>query len=307
MLQGKLNKKLQSLSLKYMSIYADTKKIKEADSNKPTLEIVQLLRFVNLVTMKERQFPLALEIALYCANILVDEDFEIKDFQFIKHDDFDNRRHFLGREFDEFMRDNFEKYEERCGSSFVLDTFLLAVDHIKILIEPYPELTDFVFKTKTNSEYPALTIYEEFVRYRENLYNIVRYSRDAPEKAGVLEDFEIPTSLKIIDGKFKFSIPLFARIINGLPIERLKICQVCDRIFWVEDLRQKRCSKKCSDRHSKQKQRSNPEIVKKINAARNTAYRNKQRKNPNSKIVKAERAESERQQQWRQRRDQNFS
>lgn len=71
---------------------------------------------------------------------------------------------------------------------------------------------------------------------------------------------DMPSSRYYIDkGRFRFELDLFAQHLQAVEAFRVRLCFVCQSVFWAYDLREKYCSRKCSNRFSQKKWYSKPD------------------------------------------------
>jgi hypothetical protein len=74
---------------------------------------------------------------------------------------------------------------------------------------------------------------------------------------------------------------LFAAIQeHSIEADRIRICPICERLFWARRRNQEWCSKKCSNTHFQREVRSSSERLNKINERRRANYRYKQNSLP---------------------------
>ena len=112
-----------------------------------------------------------------------------------------------------------------------------------------------------------------------NGYEKIAYYNNGKET--VIERFNLPFDIYIqpaftMDGRLEYFTDPFDKALSEVDSRRLRICPICDYVFWAHQSNQKWCSAKCKRTGSKRKTLANPEERARVNKRRRENYqRNK--------------------------------
>lgn len=142
-------------------------------------------------------------------------------------------------------------------------------DEVSNYIYPYnletiKELTSDYFDEEENLRdnreflYEIVQGYQDFSRFTKILRSLIqRHEAQKNNRLIIIFPIYISTEIVIKDGLIHIETNKLAEALQGVDIDRLRICPVCNRIFWAKRNDQKACSNKCSGNLRIRKYREN--------------------------------------------------
>lgn len=124
-------------------------------------------------------------------------------------------------------------------------------------LSEYRELNSYIFENHYDElidEFEILDRYKDFIYYRQKIRFVAQeasyFQKTGRRKISVSSVYQpelFTTSFEIgKDGKITFQTDKVIRALEGIDIKRLRICEVCNRIFWANRLEKIGCSDKCN-------------------------------------------------------------
>lgn len=147
--------------------------------------------------------------------------------------------------------DHIYKASERLDKAVKESLHLVqAIEHgISGLPEPFKKYVEFESLKQRNED--ALIPYRILYKYnfvknaRENFFKIISYAERGEFPS--LPVFGVKTNLRISsDGLIEIERDEFLRAIEDVEAKRLRLCEICGRIFWAGRLDQQCCSSACA-------------------------------------------------------------
>lgn len=135
---------------------------------------------------------------------------------------------------------------------------------IDLILEKFPAKEGF-------KETDWIYAFDQFYTNRQIIEYVVR----AKEIAHFYErgSLDLPVSLNFSDdGKIEFRSNPLIELLQGRNSDRLRICPICDFIFWAYRNNQKWCSTKCKDVHFQRERRQDKRMRNAINERRRSVY-----------------------------------
>lgn len=121
----------------------------------------------------------------------------------------------------------------------------------------YRELNSYIFENHYDElidEFEILDRYNDFIYYRRKLRFVAQeasyYQKTERRRISVSSVYQpelFTTSFEIgKDGRITFQNDKVIKALEGIDIKRLRICEVCNRIFWANRLEKLGCSDRCN-------------------------------------------------------------
>lgn len=185
-----------------------------------------------------------------------------------------------------FEEDLIEMFEQKTGKilqdsrEYFWDFLQPAV---KKICEPYPKLLKHIDRHNAPENDFTIDVSSEYFMFlddRVDIRNLIETAQDALKtgRSSVVTDsrpgsnFMISVSVSD-EGKFEVFSRSFLQAIDGVDAKRLKMCPICDAVFWAYRLNQKWCSKKCSNFHHQKLLRDDEERRQKANEDRRNNHK----------------------------------
>lgn len=159
-----------------------------------------------------------------------------------------------------------EVYKDFISNLQNKDFFWFVQERVKEICEPFPSLLNHVdFNNQgTPSEYQVdvSTEYLMFLRARRDLKSLMTLGKNTNT---IFTDSSVPSNYFIHscvkNGVFVFELTPFAEALQGIPINRISTCPICQTIFWVSRRDMHCCRSKCSVLHRMREYRKRKRIA----------------------------------------------
>ena len=130
---------------------------------------------------------------------------------------------------------------------FVQESFIETRLTLEKDIEKYPEFASYMRMIPDRSSRAWIYEYANVLRNRKMLRELLEQMYPEPGIAAGDVMYEIPAITRVVVGEtFEFPKPLIETALKGVSSDRLRICLICEKIFWASRLDSYACSKKCN-------------------------------------------------------------
>ncbi len=95
----------------------------------------------------------------------------------------------------------------------------------------------------------VIITYEEIYQTRKNIKLVIDSVSEKKKKTENSSwhkpSLEISIPITEKDGEFRASLPVFLELISTINLDRLRACEICNRVFWAKREDSKTCSPRC--------------------------------------------------------------
>ena len=95
----------------------------------------------------------------------------------------------------------------------------------------------------------VIITYEEIYQTRKNIKLVIDSVSEKKKKTENSSwhkpNLEISIPITEKDGEFRASLPVFLELISTINLDRLRACEICNRVFWAKREESKTCSAPC--------------------------------------------------------------
>ena len=214
---------------------------KKVSANQPSKDLLDLMSYVNLIPM----------------------NFDLPSAEIIYRQKFKELTRINSVELD--VEESQELYfYDNCAQEY-------AVNQIGLCVKQFPnflkDLNELSIKLTICGYFSSNRMYQcnEFVKTRQDVEKVIAWSASEKEGAtrvdkfyawfGNFESLLFPDFDKN-SGIINLTKSLFARAIDGIEIDRLRICQNCNRVFWAYNKNSLGCSKNCANNIRQKRKRT---------------------------------------------------
>jgi hypothetical protein len=128
---------------------------------------------------------------------------------------------------------------------------------------------DYIFRSDTDPQEPGERL-NELVSVHLTLRNIAKLARSRAAFNQVIALPNAPGSharLLSDKGKLRVEISPFLTMLNGMEADRIRVCPVCEKLFWAGRLDKSACTELCSGALRQRKLRENRQYKKRTRKA----------------------------------------
>ncbi len=164
-----------------------------------------------------------------------------------------------------------QEIQEPSSKTSILETIYNGWRSMRKSVKQYPLLRNYLKKKvgvvehynfgskkqRITSEYStALLNFEEL---REEFIEIVYGLNNEPEMLPYINFAQSTVRFTIVEGKISFRLTEIISLLDGLEADRLRICKICNNIFWAFRKDAQGCSVQCNQTHRTRKWREKNE------------------------------------------------
>lgn len=152
---------------------------------------------------------------------------------------------------------SYEDTENLETDSDFMESLKKTIKNIRSGIKKYQDLSEYIFEQHIPELFEPFDIwdrYKDFIEYRQKIRFAAREAVDYRKRgrrritfSSIYNPETFKTSFSITkEGLISLKDDILFKALEGIAARRLRICEVCERIFWANRLDKEGCSGRCN-------------------------------------------------------------